>query len=113
MTYREARCAFTLALAKLILWAFEQGYEVAVDEVTERLTERDPTSDHMVGSLHHLGLAADLNLYKGGIYQRASDDHEPLGRFWEQYGKELGLPLAWGGHFGDGNHYSLSWGGRK
>lgn len=113
MRLREARCLFTRALAELILWACERGYEVALDEATERLTDKDPTSDHMPNSLHHVGLAADLNLYREGRWLSTTEDHAPLGEWWEQRGRELGLPLAWGGRFKDGNHYSMEWKGRK
>jgi len=113
MTLREARCQFTECLAKLILYARSLGYEVAFDEVTERLTEKDKTSDHMPGSLHHLGLAADLLLYLAGKYLTQTIDYQFLGEWWENLGKQLGLPLAWGGRFKDGNHFSLAWEGKK
>jgi len=111
---REARCRFTYCLMLLLKHMFDMGYEVALDEVTERLTEKDPTSDHMPQSLHHIGLAADINLYdRQGRWLKHTEDHRSFGEWWEQLGRDLKLPLAWGGHFGDGNHYSLSWGGRK
>jgi hypothetical protein len=113
MTLREARCAFTRALADLVSWAFTQGYEAAFDEVTERVTEKDPTSDHMKGSLHHSGLAGDILLYKDGRYLSETAEYLPLGEYWEALGKRLNLPLAWGGRFNDGNHFSMAWGGRK
>jgi len=113
MTLREARCAFTLALAYLIIEARTRGFEVALDEATERLTEKDPTSDHRLGSLHHDGLAADLLLYKAGVYLAKTEDYRPLGEWWEAYGFANKLPLAWGGRFNDGNHFSLSRGGKK
>lgn len=115
LTLREARCSFTLALSKLVLYAQTIGYQVAFDEVTEHLTTRDPTSDHTPGSLHHLGLAGDLILYKDGLYLSASEDYEPLGLWWVQYGIDHELPLAWGGNFTkpDGNHFSLAWKGRQ
>lgn len=113
MTLRVARCRFTSALARLLLYAESQGYEVALDEVTERLTAKDPTSDHRPGSLHHSGLAADILLYKDGVYLTDTNAYRFLGEWWEQHGKEQNLPLAWGGHFQDGNHFSLAWGGRK
>jgi hypothetical protein len=115
MTLRQARCQFTRALASLIIHATALGYEVALDEVTEHLTKKDPTSDHMPNSLHHIGLAADLNLYKDGVYLDMTIDHEPLGIWWEKLGDTLELPLCWGGRFRqpDGNHYSLAWLGRK
>lgn len=113
MTLREARVAFTKCLAELVSWAFTQGYEAAFDEVTERLTEKDPTSDHMPGSLHHSGLAGDILLYRDGRYLTETADYLPLGERWEAMGVQRGLPLTWGGRFKDGNHFSLAFGGKK
>ena len=114
LTLRTARCHFTIAIAALIHYAVSLGYEIAMAEGMERITAKDPTSDHMAGSLHHIGLAQDLDLYLKGVYLTQSEDHEPLGTWWEDYGVEHGLPLAWGGNFSkpDGNHYSLRWGGK-
>lgn len=113
LTLRQARCLFSEWFARLILHAIELGYEVAIDEVTERITEKDPTSDHMKLSLHHDGLAGDLNLYKSGVYLLTTEDHRELGEWWEEQGRILRIPLTWGGRFNDGNHYSLSWKGRR
>lgn len=113
LTLRTARCHFTVAKAQLVLYAVSLGYEIASGEGMDRLTEKDPTSDHRPRSLHHLGLAEDFDLYLKGVYLTNSEDHEPLGTWWEQYGVEHGLPLVWGGNFSqpDGNHYSLRWKG--
>ena len=100
MTLREKRCLFTHLLCQHILWLCEQGYEVAFDEVTERLTPRDKTSDHMAGSLHHVGLAADLNLYRDGKWLDKTEDHRASGERWEQRHTQC----RWGGRFKDGNH---------
>ena len=113
MTLREARCIFTKHLAMLVLDIIEEGYEVAFDEVTERITAKDPTSDHMPNSLHHLGLAADLLLYRNGVYLSKSEEYTQFGERWEAFGKEHNIPLRWGGRFKDGNHFSLEWGGKK
>ena len=52
---------------------------------------------------------SDLHLYRGGRYITNSADHEGLGSWWEKQ-----HPLArWGGRWGDGNHYSFQWQGRK
>jgi hypothetical protein len=113
MTYRQARCKFTEALGCLVIKAKTLGYEVAFAEGMDRVTEKDPTTDHMKGSLHELGLAQDIDLYLNGEYLRDTIDHQILGEYWEQLGKEWGVPLTWGGRFNDGNHYSLAWNGRK
>ena len=64
---------------------------------------------HMANSLHYEGLAVDIDLTKNGVYLADTKDHEQFGVFWE------GLdPLCvWGGRFKDGNHYSITFGGRK
>jgi hypothetical protein len=114
LTLRTARCRFTEALAALITFATARGYELALAEGMDRKTQRDPTSDHMPGSLHEIGLAQDIDLYLGGVYLTASEDHVMLGTYWEDFGVEHGLPLVWGGNFKkpDGNHYSLRFGGK-
>ena len=115
MTLRQARCAFSVCVAETILYLITQGYEVALDEGTERLTEKDPTSDHSPNSLHHLGLAQDVLLYLNGVYLTQTEQYAVLGSFWKDLGVKKSLPLAWGGDFThkDGNHISLAWQGRK
>ena len=80
--------------------AYELGYEVTFGDAWARDGHRDR-------SLHYIRLAVDLNLFKGGVFLKGSDDHLPLGEYWE------GLGGSWGGRWGDSNHYSLEWRGRK
>lgn len=120
MTLREQRCLFTLLTAKLILWAFEQGYELSYEEVKRSQAQANANATSGVGisnSLHLLGLAVDFNLYVGGEWQTTSEAHSKVGAYWKSL-----HPLArWGGDFRDargkprpdGNHYSLEWGGVK
>ena len=58
-------------------------------------------------SLHKKRLAIDLNLFKDGVYLTSTDDHLPLGEYWESIGG------SWGGRFNDGNHYSLAHDGMR
>lgn len=105
MKLREARVRFTLLLAtKLIPKAFQMGYDVALAEGMDRKTKKDPTSDHMNKSLHELGLAQDLDLYAGGVWLKWTEDHKPIGEYWES----LDPLCRWGGRWGDGNHYSFA-----
>ena len=115
LTLRQARIEFTLALAELILFSRTTPCELALAEGMDRRTEKDPTSDHMAGSLHDIGLAQDIDLYVDGVYQTTAESHAIFGAWWKKYGLDCGLPLAWGGDFKsvDSNHYSLSWGGRS
>ena len=106
MTLKEQRIQFTKCLAMLILKAFEWGYGVAIDEATDHITVKDPTTDHIKGSFHEIGLACDLLLYnEDGEYLKDSKDYEDLGNYW----KSLDSNCTWGGDFNrvkDGNHYS-------
>lgn len=102
---------FTRMIADLILFAYENGYE---------LTFGDAYRDHRVfgapgtkrnyssaNSLHKERLAVDLNLFKNGKFLTATEDHRLLGEYWESIGG------TWGGRFNDGNHYSVEHNGRK
>ena len=111
MTLREARVAFTFALAQLVLFAKSKSLECAFAEGMDRITEKDPTTDHMKGLLHEIGLAQDIDLYINGVYQTTTEAHLALGEWWEQYGLIHHLPLRWGGRFknADGNHYECNW----
>ena len=109
MTLGEKRRLFTKLLSEHIVWLISMGYEVAYDEVMERITEKDPTSDHMKNSLHYIGLAGDLLLFKNSVYLTKTEDHAMSGLVWEAR-HEL---CRWGGRFGDGNHYSIEHEGIK
>ena len=53
-------------------------------------------------SAHKNRLAVDLNLFKDGLYLDQTEDHRPIGEYWEALHPEN----VWGGRFQDGNHYS-------
>jgi hypothetical protein len=111
MTLGQKQRKFTLMIAKLIEFAYENGYELTFGDAY-----RDPRVHGDVGvkksyssanSLHKQRLAVDFNLFKDGKFLTSTEDHLPLGEFWESMGG------SWGGRFNDGNHYSLAHGGRK
>jgi len=94
MTYGDKRRKFAVMVSKLILFAIGLGYEVALDDGKCR-------TGHIKNSFHYIGLAQDINLYKDGVYLTKTEDHLPLGNYWESLGG------TWGGRWMDGNHYSL------
>lgn len=97
MSLRQKQSKFALMVAHLIQHAHHLGYEVTFGDAF-----RDPRCPHgHPNSLHRKRLAIDLNLFKDGEYLPSSEDHRPLGEFWESIGG------SWGGRFEDGNHYSL------
>lgn len=111
MTLGQKQRKFTRMVADLIKFAYDNGYELTFGDAY-----RDPrvhgnvgtkTSYSSANSLHKERLAVDFNLFKDGVYLSQSDDHRPLGEYWESIGG------SWGGRFNDGNHYSLEHGGRK
>jgi hypothetical protein len=110
-TLGQKQRRFARMVARLIDKAHELGYEVTLGDAY-----RDPRVHGALGvkqgyghakSAHKQRLALDLNLFKDGKYLALSDDHKPLGEWWESQGG------SWGGRFAtpDGNHYSLEHGG--
>ena len=99
MVLREARVKFTYYFTKLVLYAKELGFEPAYDEITNHQNK-----GHKENSLHYVGLAGDLLLYKDKDYLQDTRTYEPLGVYWES----LDTECYWGGRFGDGNHFSYA-----
>ncbi len=104
-TLGEKQRRFAKMVPRLIDKAHELGFEVTLGDAF-----RDPRVHGALGvklgyghpkSAHKQKLAIDLNLFKGGKFLALTEDHKPLGEWWESQGG------AWGGRFNDGNHYSL------
>ncbi|PSR54121.1 hypothetical protein AHMF7605_11625 [Adhaeribacter arboris] len=110
MTLREKQSLFLKNFALLILWAFEQGYEVTAGELLRTDQQHAWNIAHGKSkadrSKHQDKLAGDLNLFIGGKYVTDSTAHAPLGKYW----KSLHPQNRWGGDFKgfvDGNHYEM------
>ena len=99
-------------LPRLIDFAHQYGYELrgGTLERDERVNAiLAAEGKGIANSLHGLRLAIDLHLFRNGKYLTRSEDHQALGEYWESL-----HPLCrWGGRFDDGNHYSITHGGRK
>ena len=111
MTLGQKQRKFTRMIADLIIYAYENGYELTFGDAY-----RDPRMHGHAGekksyssanSLHKERLAVDFNLFRDGQYLTRTEDHKQLGEYWESMGG------AWGGRFNDGNHYSIEHNGRK
>lgn len=102
---------FAQMVARLILEASRMGYQVTLGDayrdprVFGKMGERQGYGESR--SAHKQRLAIDLNLFKEGKFLSTTEDHRPLGEWWEAQGG------AWGGRFQDGNHYSLEFNGVK
>ena len=103
MKLREKQSQFALMVARLIIEASRLGYEVTLGDAY-----RDPRCGYgHRNSLHRKRLAIDLNLFRDGDYLTETEDYRELGEWWESIGG------TWGGHFNDGNHFSLAHDGMK
>lgn len=110
LTLGQKQRLFTRMVAQLIAFAYEQGFELTFGEAyrtPEQAALNAKSGKGIAKSLHTDRLAIDLNLFINGEYQQTSEAYTPLGEFWESIGG------SWGGRFSDGNHFSLSHGGRK
>lgn len=114
MTLRELQSLHVRLTAQLIEFAYKLGYELTWGQTVRTESEAESNAASGAGiknSLHKVGLAVDLNLFKDGKWLSNSEDHKPLGDFW----KTLNPLCCWGGDFQkkDGNHYSITFNGVK
>lgn len=119
MTLRQKQSIFASLVPRLINKAIELGFEVTLGETyrsPEEAARLAKLGKGIKNSLHTLKLAIDLNLFRNGKYLSSTESHRELGEWWEEQSSDAGknsYVCAWGGRFGDGNHYSLEHAGRK
>jgi hypothetical protein len=103
----DKRKLFTKCLASLLRRMLEDTMEPMLGRDGEK---------HMSNSLHYDGLAADIILTQDGIIYDKTEDHRKYGEYWESLHEDC----FWGGdgkkndglkH--DGNHYSVTYQGKK
>ena len=85
----------------LILFIQATGHTVRIGDVWAKI-------GHIRNSYHYRKLAADLNVFKDGVYLDQTIQYEPFGTFW----MSLDPMCVWGGDFGDGGHFSM-WEGKE
>jgi hypothetical protein len=96
----DRRKLFSSLIPKLLNKMIEDGYTPLIGK--DGLT-------HMKNSLHYDGLAMDIDLFKDNVYLITTEAHLSFGEFWESLSPET----RWGGRFRDGNHYSVTYKGKK
>ena len=109
-TLGQKQRRFVIMLAGLIERAYSLGFEMTLGEAyrtPEQCAINAANGSGIANSLHKDRLAIDINLFLGGKWLDRTEDHEPLGIWWESMGG------TWGGRFKDGNHYSLEHNGFK
>lgn len=112
MTQGQQQRAFTKMVARLILWAYDNGYEMTFGEAFRPdwvAAEYERRGIGIRSSYHTVRLAVDMNLFRNGVYLTNTEDYRAVGEAWEAYGG------VWGGRFKkkDGNHFSLGEGSSK
>ena len=115
MTLREKQSKFTHLLARLILFMEGEGFEVTIGETYRSPEEAERLAKlgkGIKGSLHTKRLAADLHLFDNGKYLMDTESYRIPGTWWENQSTDE-IKCCWGGHFGDGNHFSVEHGGKK
>lgn len=98
----DKREIFTKNILRLLTFIYNKGQRPRFDV---------EHCNHMEGSLHYKGLAKDILLFdSNNAYLKDSKDYKEAGEFW----KSLHPDNCWGGDFpGDGNHFSMAFGGKK
>jgi hypothetical protein len=89
---------FTLMIAKLIVWAYDQGYRIRMGDVFAK-------TGHRPNSNHYLKLAADLLIYSPGGSEQDTEAHRRMHDAWDTMG---GAPRI----ESDMNHYSIIYQGK-
>lgn len=113
-TLRQKQSRFSRDAAKLILRAYDLGYEVTFGDAyrtPQQAAANAATGAGISSSLHCERLAIDINLFRDGRYILDGEGHSLLGAWW----KALGKDYRWGGDFTkkDFNHYSITPDGRR
>ena len=106
MTLSEKQQRVTFLAARLIDWAYLNGYALTLGQAWRTMEQQEiyikQGLSRTKGSKHLDRLAIDLNLFVNGEYKTATEDYRPLGEFW----KLLDPECVWGGDWGfDGNHF--------
>lgn len=101
---------FLLAEAKRLGFQYKFGEILRSQAEAERLAKLGLGSKN---SVHKLSLAVDLLLFRDGVWQKDSEAYRALGTYWESLSNGKDFTTHWGGHWGDGNHFSIGHNGVK
>ena len=115
LSLRAKQSIFARLVARLLDQATLRGYDVTLGEAwrsKEEAARLAAAGKGIKNSLHCLRLAIDLNLFKEGKYLTTPAEYRALGVWWEGQ-STVDVVCAWGGRFGDANHFSVAHGGRK
>ncbi len=103
---KQAR--FTEKIARFIVWAADEGYQLIGAEWFRTAEQAEIYAKQGKGiknSVHRKKLAVDLFLMKDGTITWDIEDYRPLGEEWERFDDDA----RWGGNFRnrDAVHFSF------
>ena len=125
MTLREKQSIFAKNIAKLILFAFENGFEITLGEAYRttgqqllyfegytlkkigsslKLCKTTPKSKTLK-SKHIDKLAVDINLFRDGVYLTDKDSFRQLAEYWTKLHPRNISGYNWGWDY---NHFQMS-----
>lgn len=106
-TYKK-QSTFLLNVAKLIIWANENGYELTGGELWRPQEMQDlylkSGKTKVKHSRHQDRLAIDLNLFVNGEYAKGREDYKPLAEYWKSLDENNIPGYDWGW---DANHFEM------
>ena len=101
----EKQRLFVKLIAKLIIFAYDEGYAFSFGDAY-----RAPAVFGEIGIDKGYGNPNLFEFINGAwVYQKDTKSYEKLGEYWESL-HEL---CSWGGRFNDGNHFSIQHNGMR
>lgn len=108
MTLREKQSLFLFNAAKLIQWAFDNGFELTAGELLRTPEQQEiylKTGRSKTSNSRHLQkLAIDLNLFIDGKYKTDKESYAPLAEYWKSLHPDNVAGYDWGW---DANHFEM------
>jgi hypothetical protein len=109
MTLAQKQWKFSMFLARLITWAYDNGYRISMGEGLRTKEQQaiyvKTGKSKTMNSKHLVCLAQDIALWKDNVYLTETPDYAPLGEYW----KSLDPECVWGGDWGwDGGHFQYT-----
>jgi hypothetical protein len=113
MDLLQKQFIFSPLVARLILYAYQQGFKITLGEAWRSPETAEIYAQEGKGiadSNHCNRLAIDLNVFKDDVLLTDSAQYLELGDFWESLSDpKSAIKCVWGGTFSkpDGDHFSI------
>jgi hypothetical protein len=100
---------FLQNVAELILWCYEQGYELSAGELYRSQQQQDiylkEGKSKVAHSKHQDRLAIDLNLFVNDVYMTTGEVFKPLADYWKSL--NVNNRAGYDFSFHDNNHFEM------